>query len=82
MTAPPPPIETEIKGGVPAKSVENSDRWLTPESLNEIRELWRLADCPETQAALRQVIPIEVLERACPFSSAMRSPELNWQSAL
>ncbi len=40
------------------------ERWMAPDSLKEVRELWKLADCPDLQAALRQVIPSKVLERA------------------
>ena len=57
-------LEVNQRGVTRSKSPENLEKWLTPESLNEIRELWKLADCPESQSALRQVIPIEVLERA------------------
>ena len=59
------PLDQEVnqRDAIAAKDSENPEKWLTPESLNAIREQWRLADCPELQAALRQVIPIEVLER-------------------
>jgi len=60
----PLPVEREVWGGVEPEISPNIDPWLTPESLNEIRELWKLADCPESQAALRQVIPPEVLSWA------------------
>ncbi|MCY7275702.1 MAG: DUF3854 domain-containing protein [Phormidesmis sp. CAN_BIN44] len=61
-----PPLNQRIDQGgtTQSKDPENLEKWLTPESLNEIREQLKLADCPELQEALRQVIPIEVLERA------------------
>jgi hypothetical protein len=60
------PLDQEVnqRDAIPAKLPQTLEKWLTPESLNEIREQWKLADCPESQAALRQVIPIEVLDRA------------------
>jgi len=60
------PLDQEVnqRDVIAVKDPESLEKWLTPESLNEIRELCKLADCPESQAALRQVIPIEVLERA------------------
>ena len=66
------PLDQEVnqRDAIAAKLPQTLEKWLTPESLNEIRELWRLADCPESQAALRQVIPIEVLKRAYPSSAA------------
>ena len=61
-----PPLDQEVnqRDAIAAKAPENLENWFTPESLSEVREQWRLADCPELQAALRQVIPIKVLERA------------------
>ena len=60
------PLDQEVnqRDAIAAKAPQTLEDWLTPESLNEVRELWKLADCPELQAALRQVIPIEVLEEA------------------
>ncbi len=60
------PLDQEVnqRDAIAVKVPQTLENWLTPESLNEIRELWRLAECPEIQAALRQAIPIEVLERA------------------
>ena len=57
------PLDQEVdqRDAISAKPPQTLEKWLTPESLNEIRELWKLADCPESQLALRQVIPIEVL---------------------
>jgi len=60
------PLDQEVdqRDAIAAKPPQTLEEWLTPESLTEIRELWKLADCPESQAALRQVIPIAVLGRA------------------
>jgi len=60
------PLDQEVnqRDAIAVKTPESLEKWLTSESLNEIRELWKLADCPELQEAVRQVIPIEVLERA------------------
>ena len=60
------PLDQEVnqRDAIAVNPPQTLENWLTPESLNEVRELWKLADCPELQAALRQVIPIEVLERA------------------
>jgi hypothetical protein len=51
-------------GMTQSKDPKNLEKWLTPESMNEIREQIKLANTPEEREALRQVIPIEVLERA------------------
>ena len=61
-----PPLDQEVnqRGAIAVETPETLKKWLTPESLNEVRELWKLADCPESQAALRQVIPIEALRMA------------------
>jgi len=48
VSAPPPPIEIEIQGGVLAERVDNTARGLTPETLEEVRELCKLADCPDS----------------------------------
>lgn len=40
------------------------EKWLTPESLSEIREQWAAAETDQEREVWRQVIPIEVLERA------------------
>jgi len=59
------PLDQENqRDAIAVKTPQTLEKWLTPESLNEVRELWKLADCPESQAALRQVIPIEVLRWA------------------
>jgi hypothetical protein len=61
-----PPLDQRIDQGgkTQSKAPENLEKWLTPKSLNEIREQIKLANIPEEREALRQVIPIEVLERA------------------
>ena len=66
------PLNQEVnqRDAIAATLPQTLEKWLTPESLTEIRELWKLADCPESQLALRQVIPIEVLKRAYPSSAA------------
>jgi len=65
-TAIAPPLDQGVnqRGAIAGKDPESLEKWLAPESLNEIREQWKLADCPELQAALRQVIPIEALRMA------------------
>ena len=67
---PPSTLEVNQRGVTQSKTPKNPEKWLTPESLNEIREQWKLADCPESQAVLRQVILIEALERAHLFGAA------------
>ena len=56
------PAQCESSKGVgdPVNQLPELAQWLTPESLTEIREQWKMADCPESQAALRQVIPPDV----------------------
>ena len=56
------PLDQEVnqRGEIAAKPPQALEEWLTPESLTEIREQWQMADCPESQAALRQVIPPDV----------------------
>ncbi|PSB14757.1 hypothetical protein C7B65_25910 [Phormidesmis priestleyi ULC007] len=56
--------ESSKEVGDPGDQLLELAQWLTAEALKEIRELWELADCAETKESLRQVIPIEVLERA------------------
>ena len=56
--------EVNQRDAIAVGTPESLENWLTQESLNAIREQWKMADCPELQEALRQVIPIEVLERA------------------
>jgi hypothetical protein len=61
-----PPLNQGIDQGgtTQLKDPETLEKWLAPKSLNEIREQWKLANTPEEREALRQIIPIEVLERA------------------
>lgn len=61
-----PPLDQKIdqRGMTQSKDPENLEKRLAPESLNEIREQWDAANTPEEREALRQVIPIEILERA------------------
>jgi hypothetical protein len=40
------------------------ERWLSPDSLKEIRQQWASAETEEEREIWRQVIPIAVLERA------------------
>ena len=60
----PLPIEREVRGGVEPEIPSNIDPWLTPKSLNAIREQWKVAHTPEEREAIQQVVPIEILERA------------------
>jgi len=63
-TCTPPPVEMKEPGGVQAESAGNIAHWFTPDSLREIREQWAAAETDQEREAWRQVIPIEVLERA------------------
>lgn len=46
------------------EATPNTDKWLSSDSLIEIREQWMSAESEEEREALRQVIPISVLESA------------------
>ena len=56
------PLDQEVdqRGEIAAKPPQALAQWLTPESLNEIREQWKVAHTPEEREALRQVIPPDV----------------------
>ena len=56
-----PLIQINVTGQEALPSLSD---WLTPESLSQIREQWAAAGTDQEREALRQVIPIEVLERA------------------
>ena len=46
------------------KAPLEEDSWFTPESLNDVRTMWRDADSEEVRAEIRRVVPLAVLERA------------------
>lgn len=60
--SPPQQIEVNQEGAIALKGTQKLENWFIPESLNEIRELWKLADYPGLQADLKQVIPVEVFK--------------------
>ncbi|NJL20003.1 MAG: hypothetical protein HC895_02955 [Leptolyngbyaceae cyanobacterium SM1_3_5] len=47
-----------------AETAQNSDAWLTPDSLADVRSMWESAASEEERAELRQSIPAYVLKRA------------------
>jgi len=58
-------VEAEIKAVLETDiEVVETDPWFTSESLAAIRSQWEAAHTLEEKEALRQVIPMEVLERA------------------
>ena len=56
-----PLIQINVTG---QEALPNLSDWLAPESLSQIRGQWAAAETDQEREALRQVIPIEVLERA------------------
>ena len=56
-----PLIQINVTG---QEALPNLSDWLAPESLSQIREQWAAAETDQEREAWRQVIPIEVLERA------------------
>jgi hypothetical protein len=61
----PLPLDIHKQTGDPNRiSPEGIDKWLSPDSLADIRLMWTQADTPELIEELRRIIPPEVLERA------------------
>jgi len=60
------PLDQKIdqRGEIAVKPPQALEEWLTPASLTEIRSQWKVAHTTEEREALRQVVPIWVLERA------------------
>ncbi|MEP0914905.1 DUF3854 domain-containing protein [Leptolyngbya sp. GB1-A1] len=51
-------------GDPPPTSFQFLKAWHSPETIEDVRQLWQEADCIEAQEELRKIIPIAVLERA------------------
>lgn len=57
-------IATRREDLIPTSCDHELDKWLTPESLNDVRSMWTQADSEEMRAEIKRFVPLAVLERA------------------
>jgi hypothetical protein len=61
----PPVVQGLNQGGaIPSQHSPELDKWLTPASLSDVREMWEQADSEAVRAVIRSYVPWNVLERA------------------
>ncbi len=62
--SPLPLVSRNLTGDPTPTTTESLEKWLSSESLNDVRQRWREADTVEAREALRKMVPPEVLEKA------------------